>query len=325
MSAETPLEPIDAYGSIRGRVGQQVDAIADSANKVISGVVDSSFGILRSFMPAGGVDPKSPSTGRITPGTPRHGFGLLRRESGFSIASIAASLPITRTRSNTNQGEEFGQQLVTVSRPGSVKSRTSMRSRHSLKIRVGGENIDDEDGSDNDEESETTDDEDGSDSDDGPPAHADKGDEFAFDYDADEVGTSAVGDTRSIRSFESMLSASKDKDKDKSRVSRARKSLSDRLATVSALAAKKVRNLPPKSSIYVYILISEDRTGYIITATRIKTNFPSSAAFKYNGEARLQPFFISSCVSVTSASTNVPAGPTTTCPSQTEVYRMYAG
>ncbi|KAF4611263.1 hypothetical protein D9613_006599 [Agrocybe pediades] len=253
VSSETPLEPIDAYGGIRGRVGQQVDAIADSANKVISGVVDSSFGILRSFMPVGGgagvVDPKSPSGGRLTPGTPRHGFGLLRRESGFSIASLAASLPISRTRSNTtHQDEEAGQQLVTVSRPSSVKSRSSMRSGHSLRIRVGDQESHDEDGSEEDEESVTSndeDDEEGSESD----AHSERGgDEFAFDYDADEpAGPSSLGagDTRSIRSFESMLSASKEKEKDNSRMSRARKSLSDRLASVSALASGKRGNSPP--------------------------------------------------------------------------------
>jgi hypothetical protein len=36
--------------SLRGRVEQQVDGIAGSANKVISGVLDMSFGILCSFL-----------------------------------------------------------------------------------------------------------------------------------------------------------------------------------------------------------------------------------------------------------------------------------
>ena len=47
VTEETPSVPTD--GGLRSRVEQHVDAITDSANKVISGVVDSSFGILRSF------------------------------------------------------------------------------------------------------------------------------------------------------------------------------------------------------------------------------------------------------------------------------------
>ncbi|KAF8963394.1 hypothetical protein BDZ97DRAFT_1820620 [Flammula alnicola] len=215
VTSETPLEPVD-HGGLRGRVGQQVDAIADSANKVITGVVDSSFGILRSFMPNSATHPNS-VVGLSAPGTPalsnmRPGFGLLRRESGFSIASLAASLPITgRSRSNT-RGEESGQQLVTVSRPASVRSRAS------LKIRVGGDESQEE--SDDGDESSATNDEE---------SEADGEDED----DADAV--SGAGDARSIRSFESMLHSSKEK----SRGARARKSLSDRLASVSALANLK--------------------------------------------------------------------------------------
>ncbi|PPQ92317.1 hypothetical protein CVT25_008523 [Psilocybe cyanescens] len=223
VTSETPLEPLDGGQGLRGRVGQQVDAIADSANKVISGVVDSSFGILRSFMPAG-VDPKSLSSGRLTPGTPGSrpaGFGLLRRESGFSIASLAASLPITgRSRSNTG-AEESGQQLVTVSRPSSIRSRASLR------IRAGAEDSQDEVSDDGAESVTSNEDE----------------SEVEDEEDEDEEGLMAVGDARSIRSFESMLSASKEK----SKMARARKSLSDRLASVSALAGRKGGSPPPES------------------------------------------------------------------------------
>ena len=58
----------------------------------------------------------------------RVGFGLLRRESGFSIASLAASLPgRDRARSFASTAgsaaEESGQMMVDVSsRPGSVHS-----------------------------------------------------------------------------------------------------------------------------------------------------------------------------------------------------------
>ena len=70
--------------SLRGRVEQQVDALAGSANKVLTGVVDTSFGVLRSLLPG------QPTAGTDTPPTdavqgsapwnaapPR--FGLLRR------------------------------------------------------------------------------------------------------------------------------------------------------------------------------------------------------------------------------------------------------
>lgn len=178
-------------------------------------------------MPAG-VDPKSPSSlsGRLTPGTPggRPGFGLLRRESGFSIASLAASLPIAgRSRSNTNTGEESGQQLITVSRPSSIRSRASLR----VKLRGGDESQDEV--SDHDSESVASDEEE----------ESEAGEEDGDVEGEEGVGGQSVGtgDARSIRSFESMLSASKEK----SKMSRARKSLSDRLASVSALAGRKVR------------------------------------------------------------------------------------
>ena len=167
----------------------------------------------------------------MTPGTPTsmahglkgQGFGLLRRESGFSIASLAASLPIAvRPRSNTG-GEEAGQQLITVSRANSLKSRSSAKS---LKVRIGDGDESDAEESDHGDESATTD-EDESEDDDGEE-----------DADAEEHhGGGGVGDVRSIRSFENMLSASKQRPKS----ARERKSLSDRLATVSALAGIKVR------------------------------------------------------------------------------------
>ncbi|PPQ86227.1 hypothetical protein CVT24_001161, partial [Panaeolus cyanescens] len=167
VTSETPLAPSSsstndghaAHETIRGRVEQQVDAIADSANKVISGVVDSSFGILRSFMPVGGASGSSgTNAGGVNagggvgaggvggtgvggqggtpaiaiprsysiPGTPKSeygelkvgsaassvtgpgsgggAFGLLRKESGFSIASLAASLPIPAAVSRGRSG-----------------------------------------------------------------------------------------------------------------------------------------------------------------------------------------------------------------------------
>jgi len=188
-------------------------------------------------MPSNATHPPSApgsATGRLTPGTPTSvaqglkgpGFGLLRRESGFSIASLAASLPIAvRPRSNTG-GEEAGQQLITVSsRANSLKSRSSAKS---LKVRIGGGDESDVEESDHGDESATTNEDE---------SEADDGEEEAADEDIH--GGGSVGDARSIRSFENMLSASKQRPKS----ARERKSLSDRLATVSALAGKKVRFL----------------------------------------------------------------------------------
>ena len=215
VTEETPLTPADG-GGLRGRVEQHVDAITDSANKVISGVVDSSFGILRSFMPSNSLQippiGNKPFSGTETEYT-KPGFNLLRRESGFSIASIAASLPMGgRARSTAEQ--ETGQQLITVSRPSSLRSKTSWR------IKGDGDESQDDDESDDESESAAT------------------GDE-----ESDEAATEAVSaasDARSIRSFENMLSAGKEQGKNKKTV-RPRKSISDRLASVSAVA--KVRLL----------------------------------------------------------------------------------
>jgi len=223
-TTETPLTPAD--GGLRGRVEQQVDAIADSANKVISGVVDSSFGILRSFMPSSAIPvpigniPSPGSEGELL----KPGFNLLRRESGFSIASLAASLPIGGGRARLTGGEESGQQLVTVSKPSSLKSKTSWR----IKT--------DEDETDDGSESGTTDEEES----DGEGEEGDGG--------GAAEAVSGVGDVKSIRSFESMLNASKERGRSK-KVVRARKSISDRLASVSAFVTSKTSPLSsPRSS-----------------------------------------------------------------------------
>ena len=180
---------------LRGRVEQQVDAIAGSANKVFSGVVDSGFGVLRALLPvAPGEHPSSPD--HVTQNTPwnniRPGFGLLRRESGFSIASLAASLPVGRDRarsiaSSYHPGDdEEGQEMIE-SRPGSVRN---------LSLNDDGES----EGSTGSEEDDAREED---------PKH----------------------DTRSIKSFESMMSGrSKHKPERKDRMS-----LTDRLANMSRL------------------------------------------------------------------------------------------
>ncbi|KAF7794468.1 hypothetical protein EIP86_005602 [Pleurotus ostreatoroseus] len=117
-----PTSPRSGQASLRGRVEQQVDAIAGSANKVISGVVDSSFGVLRAFLPGQQVAAAEGDTDAQEAVT-RPGFNLLRRDTGFSIASLAASLPGARSKTPVQKDEEAGQQLVEVpSRPGSIRS-----------------------------------------------------------------------------------------------------------------------------------------------------------------------------------------------------------
>ncbi|KAG8913557.1 hypothetical protein FRC00_002154, partial [Tulasnella sp. 408] len=184
---------------LRGKVEQQVGELAGSANKVFTGVVDSGFSALRGFL---GGDQNAaaqvvqPAPEDATKQSPRQGFGLLRRASGFSIASVAASLPVSRRIRSSSVGtslaaEETGQQMIEVpSRPGSVRSGAA-------------DELSEDDSSsqlDSDEESGSE----------------------------EEEEVAAKSDVRSIRSFTSMMSEAREEGKQ-------RKSLSDRLANVSRL------------------------------------------------------------------------------------------
>ena len=190
----------DATTRLRGRVEQQVDAIAGSANKVLSGVVDSSFGVLRALLPGGQHEQNVSQSPEVTAQEPKPGFGLLKREGGFSIATLAASLPIARQRSNQSNttADESGQQMMEVSRPN---SRTSKHSK------VGGvadeihesSSFSSEDSGDEEEESEEEEEE---------------------------------HDTRSIKSFESMMNQRKRR---RRKAAPGRKSIADRLANVPGL------------------------------------------------------------------------------------------
>jgi hypothetical protein len=123
-----------------------VDAIAGSANKVISGVVDSSFGVLRALLP-GAQSTDSPAADAEET---RPGFTILRRDTGFSIASFAASLPGAGIRAKTpvQKDEETGQQLVEVpSRPASIRSARVPSSSEE-------DSEDDDDGDDEEDEEE---------------------------------------------------------------------------------------------------------------------------------------------------------------------------
>ncbi|KAI0299280.1 hypothetical protein BC826DRAFT_996415 [Russula brevipes] len=202
-SQAPPGSPEGVPARLRRGVEQQVDAIAGSANKVILGVVDQGFGVLRALLPGTSTDAhatssENPNTDQETApwNAVRPGFGLLRRESGFSIASLAASLP-GRDRAKSfasttgTTAEESGQMMVDVSsRPGSVRSSSMYGS--------------DADSSEGDESQE------------------DDGDDEDQDKDDDRH------DTRSIRSFENMMGRA-------ARRRRPRKSLSDRLASMPGL------------------------------------------------------------------------------------------
>ncbi|KAI0085825.1 hypothetical protein BDY19DRAFT_1075893 [Irpex rosettiformis] len=193
-----PASPRSVQASLRGRVEQQVDAIAGSANKVLTGVVDTSFGVLRALLPGAQVNESPIADPDLQESAPwnssRPGFGLLRRDTAFSIASIAASLPGAGIRSKTPvQKDEDGQQLMEVpSRPASIRSARR------------------------EEESEDEEDED-----------YEEGDEEGEDDEEEH-------DTRSIRSFESMMSSRSNRKR--RRVPKGRKSITDRLASVPGLS-----------------------------------------------------------------------------------------
>lgn len=225
MPGTEPTSPQVIQASLRGRVEQQVDAIAGSANKVISGVVDSSFGVLRSLLP-GQIQSQATVTTAATETVEesRPGFGILRRDTGFSIASLAASLPGSRPRAATatTANEEAGQQMVEVpSRPGSSRS---MRVAEEETSTSEAESTGDEQDEEEEEEEE----------DEGDYGH----------------------DTRSIRSFESMMSGRSGRGKGKRRPASGRMSLTDRLASMpglsrlaqsQALDAAKIQGSPPGS------------------------------------------------------------------------------
>ncbi|KAJ7628718.1 hypothetical protein FB45DRAFT_43419 [Roridomyces roridus] len=219
IARNSPKAPsISLVQDSTGVLRRQVDTLADSAGRVITGVtgvVDSSFGMLRQFLPGTSsplpVTPALDANSAAAPwnfphvSTTRPGFGLLRRETGFSIGGISIG-----GRSEEKRPEE---ELREVSRPGSVR---------------GGAGSDSEEDDDREGESEDGDEED----------ENDGLYEAASSYDA-----------RSIRSFESMMSRERSKGRRMSKPGTGRKSLTDRLAHVSGRPGFKGSPPPRRDSL----------------------------------------------------------------------------
>lgn len=174
-SPKTPTLGMSLVEDGTGLLRRQVDTLAGGAGRMINGmtgVVDSSFGMLRQFLPGTSPLPMTPALDSTQGAAPwnfphvaRPGFGLLRRETGFSIGGISIG-----GRSGVDE-KEREKELRVVSRPGSVRGEA---------------------GSDEGEE------------DDG---EGESGEEYE-EYE-NEGGSSY--DARSIRSFESMMSRERSK------------------------------------------------------------------------------------------------------------------
>lgn len=186
-----PLDIISASIRLRGKVNQVGEMAGSAAGKVLLGVMDTSMLALKGLL--SGPESNPDDSGQ------RPGFGLLRRGSGFSIASVAASLPAvgrSTPRAAPDEIPQEGQQLIEVSsRPGSLRS-----------MRMG----------DSDESGGSTDDSSGS-SEEGSSDEQEASDDEGL----------RGGDARSVRSFSSMLSKGSRGD---------RPSLQDRLANMSNLS-----------------------------------------------------------------------------------------
>ncbi|KAJ6562497.1 hypothetical protein B0H19DRAFT_1144755 [Mycena capillaripes] len=248
-SPKTPAMSLMEDGT--GLLRRQVDTLAGGAGRMlngVTGVVDSSFGMLRQLLP-GTVSPLpiTPPLDSTTGAAPwnfphigsatRPGFGLLRRETGFSIGGISIG-------GRAEEKEKRSEELKEVSRPGSVRG-------------AGADGVSDEGESDGGE---------------GESAEEEE------DYYENEGGTGSH-DTRSIRSFESMMSRERSKGRGVRRPSTGRKSLSDRLAHVSSGLAGLKGSPPPR------------RESLLSTASRFDTpvsSRPSSPAV-LGGGLRLPP------------------------------------
>lgn len=190
-----PLDIIAASIKLRSKVNQVGEFAGLAAGKVLFGVVDTSMLALKGLLSGAEAAPNSPNQ--------QPSFGILRRGSGFSIASVAASLPAVgrvAPRVAADGIPQEGQQLIEVSsRPGSLKDVQIGDSDASTGSSEEGSGSSDEDGSSN-------------------------------EHDGSEDEGTRGGDARSVRSFSSMLSRGSRDDR------RDRPSLQDRLANMSTLS-----------------------------------------------------------------------------------------
>ena len=227
-----------------------MDAIAGSANKVISGVVGTSFGVLRMLLPGvqestavvtnvnavsdtvSNANTSSTNTnangnvnvsGNVDSGgggvgwnPVRPGFGLLRRETGLAIAaSIAASLP----GGGSGGGRRVGAGSSSGAGAGEEGQMLVTVSRPASVRSGAGSGFEDEVGlGDEREENEEGENEE------------ERGEGEEEEEDGEEGG-----DSRSIQSFESMMIGKRER-RVASNAKSGRKSLSDRLAHMSGFS-----------------------------------------------------------------------------------------
>lgn len=212
---------------------------ATGATKVISGVggvVDSSFSALRGLLntgdPHGGEDGKNNSPAAVVSAMiTRPGFGLLRRGTSFSIAGVAANLPGVSTPRGPKGGAEQGQQMLEVPRCVAISLPSpSILANDETRSRPGSvRHLNDDDTSDQSVGETSDDEEEGSTSEAEP--YNEEGDEDDEDNHHEGSAFRDKSDTRSIRSFSSMMSRDPGEDK------RDRPSLTARLANASARLA----------------------------------------------------------------------------------------
>ncbi|KAF8324323.1 uncharacterized protein EI90DRAFT_2357974 [Cantharellus anzutake] len=211
-----PSSPLPISTRLRGRVEQQVGGLANSATKVISGVggvVDSSFTAIRGLLGPSGdsqsapADESSIGAGQaIVSALTRSSFGLLRRGASFSVASAVKKGDLEETS---------GRQLIEVPRFGHLEGAKYPPSEgeHSYDSPEDGNSSEDDGG--------------------GDPR-------------LEHSSVRDRSDTRSIRSFSSMLSKDAHHEDKKERIS-----LSERLASMSALSRLTLRrgNHPHKHKV----------------------------------------------------------------------------
>ncbi len=205
----------------------------------------------------------------------RPGFGLLRRESGFSIASLAASLPgrdrpksFASTTGST--GEESGQMMVDVSsRPGSVRSMYGSEA-----------------GSSEDDESQE-DDED----------------------DEEQEREDERHDARSIRSFESMMGRAGRRRRARKSLSDRLASMPG-LARFSGPQQAQQQQLVRISSLYVHFRVQSLNNRHLGLAITVTTHVSPSSSSRIDSRRKSRRVTAIESPNVSRTPTHRPSKPT---------------